>query len=430
MDISAYCRQLVAQYLNANGDAGNFSNNLHLLILAVDFPNTLSAFKTEASPIASTSNSTINLEQLVEAWLAEQALLGNSGLASVKPPLPSPAAFDWHKEISPALPTAISRTLRNVHLSSILSVGTCYLPKRVFDTTSASYRSERVQCIVTSSTDKRVAFTNTLTWSLEDDFQPSKSATLAVKINPVYPLMLSGAMDGTYSIINLLTRKMESIKEHAKYIVRVAWSDSGLWFATLGYDKTLCIHEVLATPVSPHPVDEDEFANIPTFTYARRLRKSFPTNPEACVFLPCSTHLAFSRRDDNHLHYIKLPKPPSSLSLAIHPSGQAITAQTDTPISRILILPFHSTKRIRETLYTSAEQSAYSNPRHAWLDDGSGVAVSSDDGIIRIVDLNGKVKASISAHGVAAPPEHESIPITGELLRARYEADRGSSVIR
>ena len=216
MDISAYCRQLVAQYLNANGDAGNFSNNLHLLILAVDFPNTLSAFKTEASPIASTSNSTINLEQLVEAWLAEQALLGNSGLASVKPPLPSPAAFDWHKEISPALPTAISRTLRNVHLSSILSVGTCYLPKRVFDTTSASYRSERVQCIVTSSTDKRVAFTNTLTWSLEDDFQPSKSATLAVKINPVYPLMLSGAMDGTYSIINLLTRKMESIKEHAK----------------------------------------------------------------------------------------------------------------------------------------------------------------------------------------------------------------------
>ena len=119
-----------------------------------------------------------------------------------------------------------------------------------------------------------------------------------------------------------------------------------------------------------------------------------------------------------------------SLSLAIHPSGQAITAQTDTAISRIIVLPFHSSKRLRETLYTNAEQSVYSNPRHAWLQDGSGVAVSSDDGIVRLVDLNGKVKASLPAHGVAAPPEHEDIPITGELLRARYEADKGSSIIR
>lgn len=120
----------------------------------------------------------------------------------------------------------------------------------------------------------------------------------------------------------------------------------------------------------------------------------------------------------------------TSLSLAVHPSKQALTLQTDTDISRIIIVPFHSNSRIRHPLYTGAEQSAYSNPRHAWLQDGSGVVVNSDDGVVRIVDFNGKVKASIGAHGLAAPQEQEAVPIVGELLRARYQADRGSSVVR
>lgn len=119
-----------------------------------------------------------------------------------------------------------------------------------------------------------------------------------------------------------------------------------------------------------------------------------------------------------------------SLSIAVHPSKQALSLQTDTDISRIILVPFHSNERLRYPLYTSAEQSSYSNPRHAWLEDGSGVALSSDDGIVRIVDLNGKVKSSFGAHGLAAPPEQEPVPLVGEVLRARYQADRGSSVIR
>ena len=91
-------------------------------------------------------------------------------------------------------------------------------------------------------------------------------------------------------------------------IVRVAWSDSGRWFTTLGYDKTLCIYEVILTPPSAISIDDDEYANTPSFTYLRRWRKVFPTNPEAGVFLPASTHLVFSRRDDNLLHYVRLPR--------------------------------------------------------------------------------------------------------------------------
>lgn len=120
----------------------------------------------------------------------------------------------------------------------------------------------------------------------------------------------------------------------------------------------------------------------------------------------------------------------SSLSIAIHPSKQALSLQTDTDISRIILLPFHSNERLRHPIYTSAEQSAFSNPRHAWLDDGSGVAVSSDDGIVRIVDLNGKVKSSYGAHGLAGPSEDEAVQVSSEALRARYQADRGSSVVR
>lgn len=107
--------------------------------------------------------------------------------------------------------------------------------------------------------------------------------------------------------------------------------------------------------------------------------------------------------------------------------------QTDTPISRIIILPFHSEERLRQTSYTSAEQSEFSNPRHAWLPGGAGVAVSSDDGILRVVDLEGKIRSRISAHGLAASQDEEAIPGTGpasERLRAAYQSDRGSSVIR
>ena len=83
---------------------------------------------------------------------------------------------------------------------------------------------------------------------------------------------------------------------------------------------------------------------------------------------------------------------------------------------------------------------------HAWLPDGSAVAVSSDDGVVRVVDLDGKVRASIPAHGAAAPVDSETAarelremaaaadgalrPGSVQLLKARREAMVGSSVVR
>lgn len=126
-------------------------------------------------------------------------------------------SFDWHTEIPSDLPKAVSRTLRHIHQSGILSVTACQLPRRVFNTSNASYESFFVSCIVTSGVDKRVAFTNTTNWTVEDDFAPCKSVTLGVRLNPVYPfLMLTCAMDGSCTITNLLTRASTTMKEHSK----------------------------------------------------------------------------------------------------------------------------------------------------------------------------------------------------------------------
>ena len=74
------------------------------------------------------------------------------------------------------------------------------------------------------------------------------------------------------------------------------------------------------------------------------------------------------------------------------------------------------------------------------------MVVSSDDGIVRVVDLDGKVRAAIPAHGAAAPVDPETAarelrelaeaangalrPGSVQLLKSRREAMVGSSVVR
>lgn len=93
-------------------------------------------------------------------------------------------------------------------------------------------------------------------------------------------------------------------------VVRLAWSDDGLWFATISYDKTICIYEAVPTATSDgaaDALDSDEFANTPTFKYYLRWQKTVPTNPEACTFTPDSKYFIFTRREDNFLYYVALP---------------------------------------------------------------------------------------------------------------------------
>lgn len=72
-------------------------------------------------------------------------------------------------------------------------------------------------------------------------------------------------------------------------------------------------------------IDDDDFANPPTFAYKLRWRKTLPSNPEACLFLPGSTYLAFSRRDDNHINYVAMPTHSAEDSPSYDQGAFAIT---------------------------------------------------------------------------------------------------------
>ena len=109
----------------------------------------------------------------------------------------------------------------------------------------------------------------------------------------------------------------------ARSVVRVAWSPDGRWFCTAGYDRTLCVYEAVPLPADASSgsaeLDDDEFASLPRFAFPLRWKKTFSSNPEACVFLPDSQYLAFSRRDDNHLNYVRLPSPSDSAAERDYP---------------------------------------------------------------------------------------------------------------
>lgn len=240
-------------------------------------------------------------------------------------------------------------------------------------------------------------------------------------------------MDGSSHLLSTATHQsIWSVKDHTKYVVRIAVSDDGKWMASAGYDKHIILYRAIG--------DGDEV------TYQKIYSKHLKTNPEAIVFLPGSTHLVYTAREDNYLRYIKLEEDMSEpdetrynlnpngddwvsfsiLCIGIHPSLRHLSLQSDTPIARILVVPFHSSERLL-TLFTSSEQSIYSNPRHSWLSSGAAVAVSSDDGIVRIVDLRGKVRAAIHCHGAAAPGEAGE---GGEAVEVRRTLDKGASVVR
>ena len=197
------------------------------------FEQTLSAFNTEAKPdsdlqaatFSHSISSSFNLQSLVQTWLDRQrqealtSQFATTSLSGTRAGSPRQAnePFDWYSDLPlSAIPKTVTRTLRDVHLAGVLSVNYCLLPRRIFDTSTASYRSEKIPCIVTTSTDKRIAFTSTETWTLEDEYQ-MKAVTLAVKTSEAHPwLMLSGAMDGSVTVTDLLTREQSVMKEHNK----------------------------------------------------------------------------------------------------------------------------------------------------------------------------------------------------------------------
>ncbi|PWN90526.1 WD40 repeat-like protein [Acaromyces ingoldii] len=134
--------------------------------------------------------------------------------------------------------------------------------------------------------------------------------------------------------------------------------------------------------------------------------------------------------EDLHVSY-------SLLFLTLHPLGTHIGIQTgdhsipttgyapaSSSLSRILLLPVLSSKRTA-TLWTGVASSGFATNRHAWLKDGTGAWLTGEDGLLRLVDMAGKVRACIPAHGAAAEAHQRAT--LGTLLTTSWS--RGGNTI-
>lgn len=133
-------------------------------------------------------------------------------------------------------------------------------------------------------------------------------------------------------------------------------------------------------------------------------------------------------RGDLHVSY-------SLMHLTLHPTGNHLCIQTgdhsipstgyaahsSSSLSRILILPLLSSLR-STTLWTGVESSGFATIRHEWLPDGSAAWITSEEGIARLIDTQGKIRAKVSAHGAAAEAD--------EMRRAATWTRGGNSLIK
>jgi WD40 repeat protein len=264
--------------------------------------------------------------------------------------------------------------------------------------------------------------------------------------------ILVASMGGKLTLYDTVKGEiLETRKDHSKYIVKIATHTEGhaVWIASAGWDAKIVLYKF--TPST------NGYLGEPCAIL------SLPSIPEALTFIISPDDgtpiLLVARRDSTFLHYYAVPNPDSQdltflgrQSLAPHsnawiaftpsdvqicptdPSLVAIATST-TPHMKLLIvkllLPSKQSSLLDATsilgsngtitqasqaraelliqdreeaaivvnVSTLAPQTQYSTPRLVWRPDGSGVYVSSDDGLVRGIEAaTGKLMVTLEGH--------------------------------
>jgi WD40 repeat protein len=262
---------------------------------------------------------------------------------------------------------------------------------------------------------------------------------------------LAASMSGRLVLFDTVHDKvLEERKDHSKYIVKVATFTKGatIWVATAGWDAKIFLYQFDTGGGSlGEPAAQLTLPSIPETL-------AFVTSPEDGTPL-----LLLTRRDSTFLFFYTLPSldvpalellgrqnlaPHSNAWISFTPSDVQISptdpslvavATSTTPHMKLLVvkllIPTKTSSLLAASLVqdlngnvtqasqaraelliqdreeaailvnvsTLAPQTQYSTPRLVWRPDGSGIYVSSDDGVVRGIEAStGKLMATLKAH--------------------------------
>ncbi|OCF34194.1 hypothetical protein I316_04144 [Kwoniella heveanensis BCC8398] len=337
----------------------------------------------------------------------------------------------------------VKRNIEGVSAMNLLTVGEAKLPKRVFDTSTASYVASYPSSIITTSVDKTLKIIDYHTGEVDRILEPHKAAVLSFAIHPLNPrYLLTGSMDGTTVLTDLITNEPLQTFRSQKFVVRVAFSADGRYMATASYDHHIVLYHAVG-PATPEPLSEDDIpldesddpllASEPMLRYEEVHRVKVDSNPESIIFHPQSTYLMYTVRSSHLLYYLRLHQPSGSplgprswetitksfnphpmdnhvsfsvLNMALHPSGKIIACQTGdhrgNAGERILLYGVEpeETERLG-VLWTGSEGDNFVLPRMAWLPDGSGIVTTTPNGYLNLLTLAGETRSSVKIHGAS-----------------------------
>ncbi|PVH97921.1 hypothetical protein DM02DRAFT_532259 [Periconia macrospinosa] len=262
--------------------------------------------------------------------------------------------------------------------------------------------------------------------------------------------LLTGSMSGRLLLYCPETDQvLDERRDQSKYIVKLAVQSfqGSTIIATAGWDSKVFLYR-LSTDDASRPRLGNPIASVTLSSVPETLL--FVKSPETSRPI-----LLLSRRDSTFLHYYSVPSlssdhaelrllgrqnlaPHSNAWVAFTPSDIQLSptdpslvaiATSSTPHMKLLIVrllippeerlepsaehPVTQASQARDELLiqdreeasiavninTMAPQTAYSTPRLTWRPDGSGVYVSSDDGVVRGFEAStGKHMATLSAH--------------------------------
>lgn len=145
---------------------------------------------------------------------------------------------------------------------------------------------------------------------------------------------------------DLITQQAVQTFRSSKFVVRVAFSACGKWFATASYDKQVVVYSVKNEEQPEDVIDELDdpyLACEPGLRYEECQRIKVDHNPEALLFY--SGWLIFTTRTSHVMSYVSLVDGKvvtksfnhhpldthisfSVLNMALHPNGKMIACQT------------------------------------------------------------------------------------------------------